>query len=60
MGIPNSKTMPCASGAMYTSGGQVAVGVYFLAGATAADQSTSAATMEATGLFSDVTVQPQS
>jgi len=59
MGIPNSKTMPCASGATYTPGGQVAVGVYFLNGASAADQATSAATLRASGLFSDVTVQPQ-
>jgi hypothetical protein len=56
--IPNSKTMPCASGANYLPGPSVQVNIFFLSGATTADQNTSAATMRASGTFSTVTVQP--
>jgi hypothetical protein len=56
--IPNSKTMPCASGANYAPGPPVQVDIFFLKGATAADQNTSAATLRSSGSFSAVTVQP--
>jgi hypothetical protein len=56
--IPNAKTMPCASGANYVPGPPVQVDVFFLSGATAADQNTSAATLRASGSFSAVIVQP--
>ena len=58
--IPNSKTMPCASGADYLPGPPVEVDVAFLKGATAADQNTAAATLRSSGMFTAVTVQPQS
>jgi hypothetical protein len=54
--IPNAKTMPCASGANYAPGPPVQVDIYFLPGATAADQNTSAATLRASGQFSTATV----
>jgi hypothetical protein len=54
--IPNSTAMPCASGANYAPGPPVQVGIYFLPGATVADQNTSVATMQASGAFSAVTV----
>jgi hypothetical protein len=57
--IPNAKTMPCASGANYVAGPPVQVDIFFLQGATAADQNTSAATLRASGTFSAVTVEPQ-
>jgi hypothetical protein len=56
--IPNGKTMPCASGADYAPGPPVQVDVFFLKGATTADQNTSATTMRLSGMFAVVTVQP--
>jgi hypothetical protein len=56
--IPNGKTMPCASGADYAPGPPVQVDVFFLKGATAADQNASATTMRSSGMFAVVTVQP--
>jgi hypothetical protein len=55
--IPNAKTMPCASGANYTPGPPVQVNIFFLQGATPADQNTSAATLRASGTFAAVTVK---
>ena len=56
--IPNGKTMPCASGADYAPGPPVQVDVFFLKGATTADQNASATTMRSSGMFAVVTVQP--
>jgi hypothetical protein len=58
--IPNAKTMPCASGANYAPGPPVQVNIFFLQGATPADQNTAAATLRASGTFAAVTVKPQS
>jgi hypothetical protein len=58
--IPNGTTMPCASGADYAPGPPVQVDIFFLKGATAADQNTSATTMRSSGMFAVVTVQPPS
>jgi hypothetical protein len=57
--IPNAKSMPCASGANYAPGPPVQVDIFFLKGATVADQNTAAATLRSSGTFSAVTVQPQ-
>jgi hypothetical protein len=54
--IPNATAMPCASGANYAPGPPVQVEIYFLPGATVADQNTSVATMHTSGAFSAVTV----
>jgi hypothetical protein len=59
VGIPNSKTMPCASGANYVPGPPVGVDIAFLKGTTVADQDRAASTLRSSGLFSVVTVEPQ-
>jgi hypothetical protein len=60
IGIPNDVTMPCASGTNYTVGPPVAVSIYFLKGATVANQNRAASTLRSSGQFSVVTVVPQS
>jgi hypothetical protein len=60
IGIPNDTTMPCASGTNYSVGPPVAVSVYFLKGATVANQNRAAGTLRSSGQFSVVTVVPQS
>jgi hypothetical protein len=58
--IPNNTTMPCASGTNYEPGPPVHVAIYFLKGASAANQDRAAGTLRASGKFSAVTVVPQS
>lgn len=55
--IPNEKTLPCASGLDYVPGSSpLAVQVFFLKGATAANQNTVKAAFTSSGLFTAVTV----
>lgn len=56
--IPSDTTMPCASGAAYTSATPIGVNIFVLRGATAANQQTIAATLRATGLLASVTIKP--
>ena len=57
--IPDDTTMPCASGVNYVVGPPVGVDIYFLPGATVADQNRAAGTLRASGRFSVVTVVPR-
>jgi hypothetical protein len=51
--------MPCASGTNFLPGPPLQVTIYFLKGATVANQNRAASSLRSSGEFSVVTVVPQ-